>query len=319
MPRVTAAHFVFLMYDFIEREIIYLWYYLDILCRQIVPFYIIGTLIGSAISVFAKDRIHALLVKSKLKKFGFLGYIFAALLGFASPICMYGTIPLVVAFYQKGVRQDFLACFMVASVLLNPQLIAYSAALGPLVFSLRLVTCFLMALSAGVLIRIFFKHSDFFVFTSFGLSHNNDTDPNLFIRYVKNVGRNIKATLPYFAAGILLAALFTIHVPQETFAEFFGKNNGFGVLLSATLGVPLYLCGGGTIPILITWLASGMSIGSAVAFMLSGPATKLTNITALKSILGIKHFIYYLVFVMLFSALAGLLTDAILHLFSLKG
>ena len=70
MPRVTAALFVFLMYDFIEREIIYLWYYLDILCRQIVPFYIIGTLLGSAISVFAKDRIHALLVKSKLKKFG---------------------------------------------------------------------------------------------------------------------------------------------------------------------------------------------------------------------------------------------------------
>ncbi|MDM8119878.1 permease [Succinatimonas hippei] len=302
------------MYDFIEREIIYLWYYLDILCRQIVPFYIIGTLLGSAISVFVKDKIHALLVRSKLKKFGFLGYIPAALLGFASPICMYGTIPLVVAFYQKGVRQDFLACFMVASILLNPQLIAYSAALGPLVFFLRILTCFLMALSAGLLIRFCFKNKEFFIFTSFGVGHNHDTDPNLFIRYLKNVGRNLKATLPYFAAGILLAALFTIHVPQDAFSELFGKNNGIGVLLSATLGVPLYLCGGGTVPILISWLSSGMSCGAAVAFMLSGPATKLTNITALKSILGLKHFIYYIAFVMIFAAVSGLLTDACLFI-----
>ena len=141
----------------------------------------------------------------------------------------------------------------------------------------------------------------------------------------KTLGRILRYMMHYrlqctlVLLGILLAALFTIHVPQDAFAELFGKNNGFGVLLSATLGVPLYLCGGGTIPILITWLASGMSIGAAVAFMLSGPATKLTNITAFKSILGIKHFIYYLVSVMLFSAIAGLITDAILHLFSLKG
>lgn len=307
------------MYEIIQREIIYLWYYLDILCRQIVPFYIIGTLIGSAISVFAKDKIHALFAGGKFKRLSFLGYIPAALLGFASPICMYGTIPLVAAFYQKGVRQDYLACFMVASVLLNPQLIAYSAALGPLVFSLRLISCFIMAVTAGILIRIFFKDREFFTFSAFGTGHNHDIDPNLVLRYLKNVGRNLKATLSYFAAGILLAALFTIHVPKEGFAQLFGKDSGFGILLSATLGVPLYLCGGGTVPILITWLASGMTCGSAVAFMLSGPATKLTNITALKAILGLKHFIYYLLFVILFAVIFGFITDTALNFLDVTG
>lgn len=302
------------MLDLIERELIYLWYYLDVLCRQLLPFYFFGTLVGSFISVFAKDKIQRLFERLRLKKLGLLTLIPAALLGFASPICMYGTLPLAAAFYQKGVRQATLACFMTASVLLNPQLIAYSAALGPMMFALRLGTCFAMAILAGVLVHFCFKNSEFFTFGKFGGGHNHDTDPNLLLRYLKNVGRNLKATLPYFLAGILLAALFTIHLPQDDFARLFGRDSAWGVLLSATLGVPLYMCGGGTVPILISWLASGMSPGSAVAFMLSGPATKITNITALKAVLGLKNFVFYLLFVLLFSTAAGLIVNGSLYL-----
>ena len=50
----------------------------------------------------------------------------------------------------------------------------------------------------------------------------------------------------------------------------FGKNEGFGVLMAATIGVPLYMCGGGTIPLLQQWLVDGMSPGSAAAFMITG-------------------------------------------------
>lgn len=298
------------MLDLIERELIYLWYYLDILCRQLLPFYVVGTLLGSFISVFAKDKIQLLFEKCRVKRLGLLTLIPAALLGFASPICMYGTLPLAAAFYQKGVRQETLACFMTASVLLNPQLIAYSAALGPELFTLRLITCLLMAIAAGLLVHFFYRRSEFFTFGSFGGGHNHDTDPNLLMRYVKNVGRNLRATLPYFLIGILLAALFTIHLPQDDFARLFGRDSGWGVLLSATLGVPLYMCGGGTIPILISWIAAGMSHGSAVAFMLSGPATKITNIAALKAVLGFKNFVFYIVFVLVFSTVTGLVVNA---------
>ena len=76
----------------------------------------------------------------------------------------------------------------------------------------------------------------------------------------------------------------------------------------AALGVPLYLCGGGTIPILVMWLASGMSPGAAVAFMLSGPATKINNLAALKAILGLKHFAYYLGFISVTALILGLST-----------
>jgi uncharacterized membrane protein YraQ (UPF0718 family) len=54
-----------------------------------------------------------------------------------------------------------------------------------------------------------------------------------------------------------------------------------------------------------------MSMGSAAAFMITGPATKITNLGALKMVLGRKHFILYLVFVMLFSFLTGIIVNII--------
>ena len=129
------------------------------------------------------------------------------------------------------------------------------------------------------------------------------------MRYLLNVLRNIRATAPWFVVGVVLTALYQIHVPREWAAELFG-GGGFGVLLAATLGVPLYMCGGGTIPLLLEWLTSGMTLGSAAAFMLTGPATKITNLGALKIVLGAKHFLIYLGFVALFSLLTGLAVNA---------
>ena len=132
------------------------------------------------------------------------------------------------------------------------------------------------------------------------------------MRYIKNFGRNIKATGIYFLLGIFLTALFMRYVPAESFAKLFGRKNGFGVLMAATIGVPLYACGGGTIPLLIQWLADGMSMASASAFMITGPATKITNLGALKIVLGLKNFIMYLAFVILYSLLNGLIVDFVI-------
>ena len=111
-----------------------------------------------------------------------------------------------------------------------------------------------------------------------------------------------------FLLGVILSALFQRYVPAELVAGFFGNNQGFGVLMAATIGVPLYACGG-TIPLLQAWLADGMSLGSAAAFMITGPATKITNMGAVKIVLGLKNFVLYLLFVMLFALLTGLLTN----------
>lgn len=314
--------------DILQREAVYLWYYFDLQLRQIFWYWVLGILIGSAISVFAKNSIHRAAAFLGARVPGIVGIVFASLLGIASPLCMYGTVPICAAFSRKGVKDDFLASFMMASVLLNPQLILYSAALGPAMLAVRIATCFFCGVAAGVLVRIFFcgrrnrnsaeteggaeTKKPFFNFSPFAEPENHDTDKNIALRFLKNVGRNVRATGPMFLLGIALSAVFQRYVPSDAVAKLFGKNEGFGVLMAATIGVPLYVCGGGTIPLLQQWLASGMSAGSASAFMITGPATKITNLGALKTALGAKHFALYLAFVIVFSLAAGLAVNAVM-------
>lgn len=151
----------------------------------------------------------------------------------------------------------------------------------------------LLGMLLGSAIAVFAKESihnavrrprGFFNFAAFQEQACHDTDPNPALRFLKNLGRNLRATGPMFLLGVVLAA---------------------------TIGVPLYACGGGTIPLLQAWLADGMSLGSAAAFMITGPATKITNLGAVKIVLGLKSFGLYLLFVILFALLTGLLTNLI--------
>ncbi len=293
------------MMQILQREFVYIWYYFDIQLRQIFPYWVLGMVLGSAVSVFAKEKIHNAVRALSGKKLGAFGVIPASALGIASPLCMYGTIPLAASFSRYGISDDWLAAFMMSSVLLNPQLIIYSAALGPVALAVRIVSCFLCGIAAGLLVR-FLHRKEFFRFAAFEEPKSRDTDPNILKRFLKNLGRNIKATGLYFLLGVLLSALFQRYVPAETMTAVFGGNEAFGVLMATTIGVPLYACGGGTIPLLQAWLMDGMSMGSAAAFMITGPATKITNLGALKIVMGIKNFVIYLIYVMVFAFVTGL-------------
>ena len=299
------------MPEILKREIVYLWYYFDIQFRQIFWYWVSGMLVGSAISVFLKDRIHGTFMALGHKKLGVLGIAISSALGIASPLCMYGTIPIAASFSRSGVRDDWLTAFMMSSILLNPQLIFYSAALGATVLTVRILSCFFCGCLAGLCIRLFYKGESFFNFSGFEVPKSRDTDPNLLLRYLKNVWRNIKTTGPYFLLGIILSAVFQRYVPADAMTTLFGGNEAWGVLMAATIGVPLYACGGGTIPLLQQWLLDGMSVGSAASFMLTGPATKITNLGALKIVMGINKFVIYLGYVIAFSIATGLLIDVL--------
>ena len=297
------------MLDVIRREFIYVGYYFLVQLRQIFLYWLIGMVLGSVISVFFKDRIHNLMRNMNSNGSSIAGIIMASMLGVASPLCMYGTIPIAASFSRGGIRDEWLASFMMSSILLNPQLIIYSAALGVKVLVVRIVTCFLCGIVAGLVIKIFFRDKQFFRFESFDEPKNRDTDPDIIKRLLKNLFRNFKATGLYFLIGIVLSAIFQRYVPQEAVTFMFGGNEAWGVLMASTVGVPLYVCGGGTIPILKTWLASGMSLGSAAAFMITGPATKITNLGALKVVLGIKQFLFYWAYIILYACLSGTLIN----------
>ena len=300
------------MPEIIRRELVFFWYFFSVQFSQIVGYWLFGMIAGSLISVFGKQKLHAFLTTLQKKNLGILGIIPASLVGIASPLCLYGTIPIAASFAENGMEEDWLAAFMMSSILLNPQLILYSIALGNAALVIRLISCFLCGITAGLAVRFFFKKKNYFNFTGFGEAANRDTDPNIFLRFLKNLCRNIKATGPFFLVGITLSVLFQRYVPAHIFADLFGKHRAFGLLMAATMGVPLYVCGGGTIPLLIAWMHSGMSLGSASAFMITGPAMKITNLGAVKIVLGLKHFVLYIAFAVAFALLTGFLVDVFL-------
>jgi uncharacterized membrane protein YraQ (UPF0718 family) len=62
----------------------------------------------------------------------------------------------------------------------------------------------------------------------------------------------------------------------------------------------------------MAWLQDGMSLGAAAAFMITGPATKITNLGALKIVLGTQQFVMYVLFVGIFAVVTGLLINLFL-------
>ena len=52
-------------------------------------------------------------------------------------------------------------------------------------------------------------------------------------------------------------------------------------------------------------------MGSAAAFMITGPATKITNLGAMKIVLGWKRFLLYILYVILFSWIIGMVVNLI--------
>lgn len=279
----------------------------------ILPYWVVGILLGSAVAVFGKARIHALLLHGGGTGGSFAGLVAAAGIGIASPLCMYGTIPLAAAFAQKGVRQDWLAAFMMSSVLLNPQLLLYTAALGWPMVLLRVAACLLCGVAAGLCVRRYnARHATPFLnFAAFsgGCRADRDTHPNLLCRYALNVWRNVKATALWFAVGIVLAAAGLSFIPADFMAAGTQQLYGGDVVLLALAGIPFYVCGGGAIPLIGSWLDMGMSMGAALAFTLTGAATKITNVGALKIVLGVRHLVYYTLFVFFCALFCGVLTN----------
>ena len=90
------------------------------------------------------------------------------------------------------------------------------------------------------------------------------------------------------------------------------KMGWLGVIPASLLGIASPLCMYGTIPIAASFSEQGVKDDYLAAFMITGPATKITNLGAMKIVLGWKRFVIYLAYVMLFSLTTGLLVDLII-------
>ena len=281
----------------ISREVYMLWGSIRFQLMMIGPYWISGLTLGSLISVYLSDSIAKKTAELTTSR---LWAVFpAALLGIVSPLCMFGTVPLIAALGVKGVPQHVLISFMVSSVLLNPNLWIVTLVLGARLATARLLLALLCGTLAGVLVFYTFGERKLFSFEKFeGQAEKKRS-------FFKDILKAIKITTPYLLLGVTLSALGERYIPPHWIANMFGARRGLGVLFATTLSVPLYICGAGTVPLIRAWLFAGMSPGDALAFMLAGPATKINNLSAVKMILGARHYGAYLIYVIAFAMISG--------------
>lgn len=238
----------------------------------------------------------------------------AACLGGASPLCTYGTVPVLVELLRGGASPGPALAFLVASSLLNPQLLVVMAGVLGLRLALAQVAgVLLLSLPVGLLARRLRPEtflsagvlSDPLTPSPFPLQRRGGVGVRGFLRLTETVGL-------YFVVGVILAALLQTLVPSEWISSLLGAGRWYGVLLAGVLGVPFYACGGGAAPVIAGLLAQGMSTGAALAFFLAGPATRLTSLAALGTLLNRRALVVYVVYVITGAALAGIAFNLVL-------
>ena len=275
--------------------------------QLIAPYWATGLLVGSLISVYLSDKITAKMSRLLDAKGLRLPHIFAAsLLGIASPLCMFGTVPVIAALGKKGLPAYLLAAFMISSVMLNPNLLLLTVVLGRNLALMRFVFVLVAGVLAGVLVRLFSGDRQLFLF-----EHFEPQGKRMKKNFLPDLIKAFRITAPYLLFGVALTAILDRYIPPEWIYGMFGARRGLGVLFATTLSIPLYACGGGVIPLINAWLHAGMGRGDAVAFMLAGPATKINSLSAVKMVFGRRMFIIYLAYCLVFAVVVGLVVEVV--------
>jgi hypothetical protein len=114
-----------------------------------------------------------------------------------------------------------------------------------------------------------------------------------------------------FAAGLLLGTPGSRGLVPPGWIEGAVGGNGLGANLGASVvGACMYFATLTEVPILEGLIKSGMGQGPALALLLAGPALSLPNMLVIRSIVGTRKTIVYVIVVIVGSTLAGLLYGA---------
>lgn len=105
---------------------------------------------------------------------------------------------------------------------------------------------------------------------------------------VKDSWDIVKGVLLYVIIGIGIGAAMHGYVPEGFFEQYMSKDNWFAVPLSVLLAVPMYANAAGIVPVIQVFVAKGIPIGTAIAFMMGVVGLSLPEATMLKKVMTWK-------------------------------
>ena len=274
---------------------------------EMSPYLIFGFLIAGILSVFISSR----MIEKHLGGRGILPVMKSALFGIPLPLCSCGVIPVSASLRKSGASRGAVTAFLIST----PQtgvdsiMITFSL-LGPVYAVFRPVAALITGVIGGGLVDAFAGNGKIL-----------DKIPKKKIAADENGGRLYRLlhygfiTLPQdiakpLLAGLVIAALMTVFVPDDMFTGFLGGGI-IGMIAMMFIGIPVYVCATASVPIAAAMILKGVSPGVALVFLMTGPATNAAAISTIWKVLGKRTAIIYLATVALGSLAGGLLLDAI--------
>ncbi|MGM0446133.1 MAG: permease [Bacillota bacterium] len=185
------------------------------------------------------------------------------------------------------------------------------------------ISSIILGIGAGVLTNILSKRTMFFekqFRISFeednksykkSCSTNNSKGKNILDKYKINsfvhefYNPGIKKVLFYFLIFIAFGQLVEMFVPTEWILSLFSSKNIYSIPLSALIGLPLYVSGMSSLPLLKTILELGAGGGAVLAFLIAGQGTGVAVIAGLSTIIKKRAMIFYISYIFLGAVISG--------------
>lgn len=275
---------------------------------------------GIVNAYFPIDRLRRYLTTRKL--YGFQ-YLFASLFGAITPFCSCSSIPLFIGFVKGGIPLGVTFAFLITSPLVNEVVVAmFLGSFGVRATVIYVTSGILLGTIGGLILgrfgleRYLSPWVQQLQSNSVEQSAEWDGAQTPFLKRVPTILHDawkiVKGVIVYVLIGIGVGAAMHGYVPEGFFERYMSQENWFAVPLAVICAVPMYANAAGIVPVIQVFVAKGIPLGTAIAFMMGVVGLSLPEATMLKKVMTWRLIGIFFGTVTLFIILSGYLFNLIL-------
>lgn len=286
--------------------------------KIIILLFLISSLMGIVNSYFPVEKLRVWITTKKM--FG-LEYLLASLFGALTPFCSCSSIPLFIGFVRGGIPLGVTFAFLITSPLVNEVAVAMFLGLfGVKATAIYAVSGIMLGAVGGAILSRF-KLDRYLTdwvkqIQSAPVEEELEESDDSFISRVPAIideGWNIvKGVLLYVVIGIAIGAAIHGFVPENFFSTYLSADKWYSVPLAVILAVPMYANAAGIVPVIQVFVAKGVPLGTAIAFMMAVVGLSLPEATLLTKVMKLKLIGIFFGVVTVFIILLGYLFNIII-------
>ncbi len=229
------------------------------------------------------------------------GNVLAGVLGIITPFCSCSAIPLFIGFVESGIPIGVTFSFLIAAPLINEVgVIMLIGLFGWKTGIIYILTGLTIAILSGWVIGILKLEKwvqDWVYSARFGNSEVITTDTKFEerIQIGFDAVRDILSKIwIYIIAGVAVGAVIHGYVPENYLVSVMNKSSWYSVPVSVLIGIPIYSCTAGIVPITSALIEKGVPLGTALAFMMSVIGISLPELIILKKVLKMQFILTFI-------------------------